>query len=221
MLVRPVCELATEGSSGLSGSIDTAFLSGLVDAIVEIEKPVRLVGHSLGGQWAIRILESVPDRVSAITLLCSRDTPFPAFLPAAQRLRDGDPVDVDGAMARWFTAQELSAPSPGSGATDAAPDVVGYARRCLSTVDTASYIRDLESIARFDRSDVLAETDAAVTLIAAELDAVSTPEAMAQIGERAGVPVTVLSGARHMSPFTDPEALAALLTGEARVGQEG
>ena len=67
-----------------------------------------------------------------MTLLCSRDTPFPAFATAAARLRSSAPVDADAALSRWFTPAELDRGGP----------VVRYARRRLqagnSTVELPS-----------------------------------------------------------------------------------
>jgi pimeloyl-ACP methyl ester carboxylesterase len=50
------------------------------------------------------------------------------------------------------------------------------------------------------------------TSIAAELDQVSTPAAMSALaGRLPRASLTVLPGAAHMSPFTDPVALARLI----------
>jgi pimeloyl-ACP methyl ester carboxylesterase len=70
-----------------------------------------VVGHSFGGQIALDFALLAPQRVQALTLICTRDTPFPAFAGAAARLRHGSPVDVAAALRRWFTAPELSAGS--------------------------------------------------------------------------------------------------------------
>ena len=49
-------------------------------------------------------------------------------------------------------------------------------------------------------------------LIAAELDQVSTPAAMSALASRLPrASLAVLPGAAHMSPFTDPAALARLI----------
>ena len=75
----------------------------------EAARPGRLhvVGHSFGGQVALDFALLVPQQVATLTLLCSRDTPFPAFAAAAARLRGGAPVDADAALSRWFTPAEL------------------------------------------------------------------------------------------------------------------
>ena len=54
------------------------------------------------------------------------------------------------------------------------------------------------------------------TLIAAELDQVSTPAAMSDLADRLPhATVQILAGAAHMTPFTDPARLGTLLTRSA------
>jgi pimeloyl-ACP methyl ester carboxylesterase len=69
----------------------------------------------------------------------------------------------------------------------------------------------LDAIARYDRSGQVGAIDVATTLVAAELDQVSTPAAMADLAERLPrASLHIVPGA-HMSPFKDPAALAQLL----------
>lgn len=138
------------------------------------------------------------------TLICTRDTPFPAFAAAAARLRHGDPVDITAALRRWFTAPELSAGGP----------VVTYARRCLRQADRAAWAAALDAIASYDRANrVGAIGGVPSTLIAAELDHVSTPAAMSALADRLPqARLHVLPGAAHITPFSDPGQLALLLS---------
>ena len=163
---------------------------------------LHVVGHSFGGQVALDFTLLVPRRVATLTLLCSRDTPFPAFAAAAARLRSGDPVDADAALSRWFTAAELDRSGP----------VVRYARRCLQQADRRSWAAALGAIARYDRAGRTASISAPATLIAAGLDQVSTPAAMSALaGRLPRATLQILPGAAHMTPFTDPAALARLI----------
>jgi pimeloyl-ACP methyl ester carboxylesterase len=176
----------------------------------EIARPVgrlHVVGHSFGGQVALDLALLVPQQVATLTLLCSRDTPFPAFAAAAARLRSGAPVDADAALSRWFTPDEL----------DRAGPVVSYARRCLQQADRRSWAAALDAIARYDRAERTASIRIPATLIAAELDQVSTPAAMSALASRLPrATLKVLPGAAHMTPFTDPAALAELILRAAR-----
>ena len=167
---------------------------------------LHVVGHSFGGQAALDFALLVPQRVATLTLLCSRDTPFPAFAAAA-RLRGGAPVDADAALSRWFTRAELDRGGP----------VVSYARRCLQQADRRSWAAALDAIARYDRAGRTASIRIPATLIAAELDQVSTPAVMSALASRLPrATLTILPGAAHMTPFTDPAALAELILRAAR-----
>lgn len=169
----------------------------------ELPGRLHVVGHSFGGQVALDFALLVPQRVATLTLLCSRDTPFPPFAAAAARLRDGDPVDTGAALGRWFTPAELDRGGP----------VVDYARRCLEQADRLSWAAALDAIARYDQADRTGSIQAPANLIAAELDQVSTPEAMSAMADRLPrATLRVLPGAAHMSPFTDPAALAELIS---------
>jgi pimeloyl-ACP methyl ester carboxylesterase len=179
-----------------------ALAEHLVSTLAQDPGPLHVVGHSFGGQIAIDVALLVPQRVQTLTLLCSRDTPFEPFAAAADRLRHGGPVDADAALGRWFTPPELAAAGP----------VVGYARDCLRQADRASWAAALSAIASYDRTDRVGEIGAPCTLIAAELDQVSTPAAMSDLaGRLPDARLQVLAGAAHMTPFTDPARLATLL----------
>ena len=163
---------------------------------------LHVVGHSFGGQVALDFALLVPQHVATLTLLCSRDTPFPAFAAAATRLRGGAPVDADATLSRWFTPAELDRGGP----------VVSYARRCLQQADRRSWAAALDAIARYDRAGRTASIRIPATLIAAELDQMSTPAAMSALASRLPrATMQILPGAAHMTPFTDPAALAELI----------
>jgi pimeloyl-ACP methyl ester carboxylesterase len=64
---------------------------------------------------------------------------------------------------------------------------------------------------------VLGGLELPVTLIAAELDQVSSTSAMTALSDR--LPTSrlhVLQGAGHLRPFSDPDVLAELLLGRER-----
>lgn len=198
-----LCPDVTPASSAAESAQGQAGVAArLASADSGLPERMHLAGHSFGGQVALDLALLIPDRVQTVTLICSRDTPFPAFGPAAAALRRGDPVDADAALSRWFTAPERRANGP----------VVRYARKCLRDADRESWAAALDAIADYDRADRVAAISAPVTLIAAELDPVSTPAAMSALASRLPrASLTVLAGAAHMSPFTDPAALASLM----------
>ena len=179
-----------------------ALAAGLATQTVRPIGRLHVVGHFFGGQVALDFALLVPQRVATLTLLCSRDTPFPGFAAAAARLREGEPVDADAALSRWFTPAELDQGGP----------VVSYARRCLQQADRRSWAATLDAIAAYDRADRTASIGVPATLIPAELDQVSTPAAMSALASRLPrAHLHVLPGAAHMTSFTDPAALAQLI----------
>jgi pimeloyl-ACP methyl ester carboxylesterase len=164
--------------------------------------PFHVVGHSFGGQVALDLALAAPNRVRSLTLICSRDTPFPAFAAAAENLRTGQPVNVEATLERWFESAELAA----GGA------LVDYARRCLLECDREQWARALDSIATYDRSRQVQRLEMPVTLLAAAHDQVSTPQAMADLAERLPhATLHVLAGASHLTPFIDAVELTRFI----------
>jgi pimeloyl-ACP methyl ester carboxylesterase len=111
-------------------------------------------------------------------------------------------VDVAAALRRWFRPDELAAGGP----------LVDYARACLESADRAAWADSLQAIAEYDRAAQVPSLPMPVHLVAAELDTVSTPAAMAELRDRVRTArLQVLPGAAHLSPFTRPADLAALI----------
>lgn len=178
-----------------------ALAAGLAAQLPRPAGRLHVVGHSFGGQVALDFALLMPQQVASLTLLCSRDTPFPAFAAAAARLRGGAPVDIDAVLGRWFTPPELDRDGP----------VVRYARGCVRQADRRSWAVALDAIARYDRADRAASIRVPATLIAAGLDQVSSPPAMSAMASRLpDATLEVLPGAAHMTPFNDPAALSQL-----------
>ena len=165
-----------------------------------------VVGHSFGGQVAIEFALAAPDLINRMVLVGTRDTPFPPFAAAADALDAGHPVDVDGALARWLRPAEV----------ERFPAVVDDLTAQLETADRATWATALRGISRFDAADRVAAITVPVTVLAAEFDPVSTPEAMAAMAGRIpGSTFTVWPDAAHLSPFLHPERFAALIADPA------
>jgi len=166
------------------------------------DKTVDVVGHSFGGQIAIDLALLRPQQVRSLTILCSRDTPFPAFAQTAEAVRAGDPPSVEASLNRWFTAEELRAERP----------AIRQARSELESASRAHWAGALDAIATFDRSSRSTELTMPVALMAAGGDAVSTPTVMEELSTRISRASFALHAAwMHMSPFVDPSRLATLL----------
>jgi pimeloyl-ACP methyl ester carboxylesterase len=195
-VMRPVVALTPDESDTV-----TDLARRLLDDLPPAATP-HLVGHSFGGQVALEMALLAPDRIRSLTMICSRDTPYPAFRLAAAAVRSGPPIDPATTLRRWFTPAELEAGSP----------MVHYARRCLRDVDRSAWAAALDAIAGYDRSEPVATLRSPLTLIAASLDQVSTVPAMQALADRVpGSRLTVLDGAGHMSPFLRPDMLVQLL----------
>lgn len=165
-----------------------------------------VVGHSFGGQVALDMALLSSHLISGLTVLCSRDTPFPGFYSAADLLARGAPVDTAAALQRWFRPAETADASP----------VVQQVRGYLNAADIVSWAVALRGIAAYDRSMATPHIAVPVSVVAAEHDVVSGPPVMQTMAQRIPRSVfTVLPGAAHMSAFLAPAELAAGLSRSA------
>lgn len=171
----------------------------------------HVVGHSFGGQVALEIALAHPDRVVSLTIVCSRDTPVPAFADLARAVRAGEGPPADATLARWFTEEELAA--------DGVAVMQARADLALALRAPDAWANALQAISLYDRSAEVGRLRIPVALHAAAGDAVSTPEAMKEFAGRIpGASLTVHDAWDHMSPFTDPEAFAAMLRASVASG---
>ncbi|THG33988.1 alpha/beta hydrolase [Glaciibacter flavus] len=164
-----------------------------------------VVGHSFGGQIAIELALANAERVKSLTVLCSRDTPFSPFAEVAEAVRQGTGPTVAAGLARWFTAGEI----------DADAEAVRQARADLAaaTASPEDWANALSAIATYDRSADVGRLEMPTYLVAAGRDSVSTPAVMTDLSARLPrATLRVHEDWAHMSAFTDPPALAKMLT---------
>ena len=173
----------------------------LIRGCSELPAPWHVVGHSFGGQVALEVALQRPDLVSRLALLCTRDTPYPPFAATAAGVADGR-VDIEASLRRWFSPAELDTDGP----------AVRHARIALRDADRTAWACALEAIAVFDRSAATPSIACPTLVVAAEHDQVSDPDTVAAMCARIpDAEIVILENAWHMSVFTDPNRLAALL----------
>lgn len=195
------CPSVIPGDGPVTG-VQAAIADDLCGGAVTIAPPWHVVGHSFGGQVALELAIRRPDLVSELTLLCTRDNPYPPFAALADSVEQ-EPFDIDSSLQRWFSPAELGSDGP----------AVAYARRALETADTSDWARALSAISVFDATAATPTIGCPALVVAAEHDAVSEPATMAAMhGRLRNSQLVVLADASHMSVFTDPERLAGLLT---------
>ena len=193
-----------EGAAAAPSVVGTRPQAGIAADIARqtnLIPPWHVVGHSFGGQVALELAIQRPDLVSELTLLCTRDTPYPAFAAAADDVA-AVRSDIDDTLRRWFSPAELD--------DDGA--AVRSARTALATADLLSWAVALRAIAAFDCSAATTSIRCPAVVVSAEHDPVSDPVTMETMHRRlAGSEFEVLPDAWHMSVFTDLDRLVDLL----------
>jgi pimeloyl-ACP methyl ester carboxylesterase len=182
---------------------DYARLAADVIAVLDmLELPdAHVVGHSWGGQIAQRVVLEHPERVCRLSLLCTRASPFPSFHDLAVTLRSGK-ADIEALLQRWFTPAECAQPD----------GVAATVRHWLQTANVDRWADAFDMISTFDDLDEFDRITVAADVIAAELDAVATPQHMARMADAMPCGVLhILAGARHLVPLQRPAEIARVL----------
>lgn len=198
-------EAADDAGSG-------SHLRDLQAVLAELGRPAWLVGNSMGGELAVDLALTDPDRVAGLVLVGSLVSGPPeelwtmtpeleAFL-AARRAADGDRV----ALARTQVAYWLDGPGQPEGR------VQGRARElALQMVDRALDVVDEpeSEVGAWSRLD---ELRVPLTVVAGELDEPFTLLLAPLLAERAAHARSVLlPGTAHLPMLDVPEALTEVL----------
>lgn len=181
-------------------------------AAAAIDRPLDLIGHSLGATVALRIAVAAPDAVRTLTLIepvlfAALSDGLAARDAAASEMRrlidEGRPLDA---------ARRFLDTWGGPGGFDAMPDALhpALARQIALVADTNATLS--HDTAMILREDGLESIEAPVMLVRG---AESAPE-MAGIldalaGRLADVGRAVVPGAGHMLPLTHPDAVAGVI----------
>jgi pimeloyl-ACP methyl ester carboxylesterase len=149
--------------------------------------PVVLAGHSTGAQVALRAATLAPERVHALVLLA------PTFPPALRR-----PLPLARAFARtaWWESPAVLPTLLPSYARAGVPRLVRYLRSAQADAP----------------EDTLPTVTHPVTVAGGEHDALSPPDWIRTLADRAPHGTPVLLPGAHAFPHADPHTTAALLT---------
>ncbi|MCS5717621.1 alpha/beta hydrolase [Herbiconiux sp. CPCC 205763] len=175
----------------------------LAEAIAQrVGGNIDVVGHSFGGQIAVELALLASERVRSLTIVCSRDTPFPAFKAVAEAIRVGQPPSAQATVDRWFTRSDR----------ERGEALIGLVLEEVSAASYPDWSRALDAIAVYDAASRVSSLHMPVTLIGGGLDGVATPGSMRAFRDRLidGVSIT-RDDWSHMSPFAHPGLLARML----------
>jgi 3-oxoadipate enol-lactonase len=181
-----------EGEMSMAG-----YARDLLDVMdrLDIERAV-VAGLSMGGYVAMQILRDAPQRVAALLLLDTRETPDSA----------------EGRAGRLKSARDVAANGIGNVVESMVPKMVvreplrEVVRHIMQTSSPAGVIAALEAMAaRPDSTETLRETDAPALVIVGERDAltpVSDAERMASLMKSAEL--APIANAAHLANFEAP-----------------
>ncbi len=198
----------TSASCPMAGSFQT-LADDLRDVLDRLDiEQAHVAGHSLGGQVAQAFALRHPDRLLSLTVVCARATPFDRFAASAAQLRSGGiEALVEPTLERWFTPAALVEDAPAE-----THRTVGYARRCLKSVDPEVYAQSLELIAGFDVLAQLESIDVPTRFLAAGRDRVSGPDELRRsCAAIAGAELELFADAGHLLPLEHPREVATLM----------
>lgn len=182
----------------------------LADAVVRVADAAGIdrfcyAGDSLGGQVALELALRHPDRMLAVSIICSSakvGEPAAWHERAATVRRQGTPVLVGPSAARWYTP----------GFIEREPEAVGAMLLELSDTDDESYALCCEALAGFDLRSRLGEIAVPLLAVWGEEDIVIPPEEARAVAETVQDGRGIgLAGVAHLAPIESPAEVAAAL----------
>ena len=167
------------------------------------ERPVHLVGISLGGMLAQATVLARPDLVRTLTLIGTAST-FTEAARSGMRARanlvraEGMTAVVGSSLDRWFTPELRSA----------RPDIIDRVTKTILADDPAIHAAIWEMIAGFDVHDRLGEIQRPTLILVGGLDPSTPPSASTALVEAiAGAKMVVLPGVSHIATVEAPDAV--------------
>ncbi|ASO21690.1 3-oxoadipate enol-lactonase [Actinoalloteichus hoggarensis] len=168
------------------------------------DRPVHLVGHSMGGVVAALIAASAPRRFASLHLVATPAEGGPVFRERGQAaLRSGMTGVVDSTLRRWFTQESLTAGVPG----------VDYARERVLAMAPDVWAAAWNSLAGFPGFGEIGPRLPRTYCVSAGQDVSTPPSVLAQIADAVPTSVArhVVPGAGHLLTLERPAAVASLL----------
>jgi len=166
-------------------------------------------GISLGGVVGLQLALDHPDRVAALTLVCSLPrigTPEGWRQRASDVRTKGTPSLVTGSASRWFTAEFL----------EREPDATARILHRLLDIDDESYALCVEALGATDLRERLAELRIPLNLVVGDQDPViPVAEAQAIVAAAPQGSLHVVPGTSHLAAVERPDLVAALITTES------
>jgi 3-oxoadipate enol-lactonase len=184
------------------------FARDLADLLDHVSWPSALVaGASMGGCISIAFAAAFPTRTAALGLFDTTawygaEAPKQWAERADQAVEKGLASLVGFQTTRWF----------GDGFRASHPDVVKHCVDVFLRNDVKAYAETCRMLGAADKRAALAGFRMPTAVIVGEED-YATPVAMAEALHRgiAGSTLTILTGARHLTPLEQPERIAAEL----------
>lgn len=177
-------------------------LAGLLDHVGW--KSALVAGASMGGCVSLAFAEAYPARTDALGLLDTTacygaEAPKQWAERAERALTNGMAELVDFQKTRWF----------GDAFRAAHPDIVANSVAVFLANDVPAYAASCRMLGACDLRAALPSIKAPTAIVVGEED-YATPIAMAEAMQRgiAGSTLTVLKGARHLTPLEQPERIA-------------
>jgi 3-oxoadipate enol-lactonase len=166
-----------------------------------------VAGASMGGCVTLQFAASYPQMIDGLGLIDTTawygaDAPKSWHERGQKALTEGLASLIAFQQTRWFS----------DGFRAEHPDVIGHFGEVFLKNDIAAYAATCDMLGNFDIRSKLASFDVPTEILVGEEDYATPPDmARALEADIAGSHLTVVAGARHLTPVEIPEQVASLL----------
>lgn len=174
------------------------------ELLADLPAQFVLVGHSFGGYVSLSMLEQAPDRIQALIMVNSLDNADTESAAAGRRVKAEQAAG--GAYEEIARASTARTYHPDNARR---ADLMAQREVAIAEYGSERFRAHQEASAcRPDRRRVLADSSVPLCVVCATDDLVIPAEKQRQMAESVGARFHAISGAGHMLPSEQPEALA-------------